>query len=100
MDEKKREELDDVITVVEDYDDFQTLVKERKKNSEGAATAEDGKVKKESSDSDKKAASDKKEDSEKKEVYVLRVLYSGRDLDRIMAAYAEEAGDQTKQVKP
>ena len=68
MDEKKREDLDDVITVVEDYDDFQTLVKERKKNSEGAATAEDGKVKKESSDSDKKAASDKKEDSEKKEV--------------------------------
>ena len=36
-------------------------------------------------------------DSEKKEVYVLRVLYAGRDLDRIMAEYAEEAGDQAKQ---
>ena len=36
-------------------------------------------------------------DSEKKEVYVLRVLYAGMDLDRIMAEYAAEADHQISQ---
>ena len=35
-------------------------------------------------------------DAKKNEVNVLRVLYGGRDLDRIMAEYAE-AGDQIRQ---
>ena len=36
-------------------------------------------------------------DAKKNEVNVLRVLCAGRDLDRLMAEYAAEAGNQIKQ---
>ena len=75
MDEKKNELKNDdldVITVVEDYDEFQTMVKERKKNSDShkevAASKEDIISDSKDNVSEKKAASDKKDISEEKDI--------------------------------